>query len=201
MKVIFLDIDGVLQPYKARERFEHDLDETVKELSEKYNIDYTIYNKYDVGACYYDWDVDAVNRIKKIIEKTGAKIVISSDWRMAADLADPEKKQINKMLNFLRLWGLEEYLVGENDVYRSKEMGDLYETISLMKRVGNISRTIEILNYLKAHEEIKNYVILDDTSILIDEHFVKTKDVINDYQMKKAIKILNDKHIEIHKEY
>ena len=39
MKIIFLDIDGVLQPYDNSERFNHDLKDTVKKIAEKYNED------------------------------------------------------------------------------------------------------------------------------------------------------------------
>lgn len=65
MKVIFLDIDGVLNnanaPMKAQRPF------TVLELSK-------------------DIDKDKVILLNKIVEETGAKIVISSSWRMSVDL-------------------------------------------------------------------------------------------------------------------
>lgn len=35
--IIFLDIDGVLQPYDQRKRFDHDLDKLVDYLCDKYN--------------------------------------------------------------------------------------------------------------------------------------------------------------------
>ena len=56
MKVIFLDIDGVLQPYSFRDRFNHDLDKLQKELAVKYNDEaYLQMDKYDIGAVFYDW--------------------------------------------------------------------------------------------------------------------------------------------------
>ena len=81
MKVIFLDIDGVLQPYNSGERFEHDSEKIVQELTDKKGIDYSQYYKIDVAAAYYDWDYSAVNTLRYILEQTDAKIVVSSDWR------------------------------------------------------------------------------------------------------------------------
>ena len=40
-KVIFLDIDGVLQPTTAQERFNHDMDALKVELAEKYQVSTT----------------------------------------------------------------------------------------------------------------------------------------------------------------
>ena len=61
MKMIFLDIDGVLQPYDNTERFKHDLKETVEEVSKKFDDKiYFTMDPYDVAAVYYDWDDKAV---------------------------------------------------------------------------------------------------------------------------------------------
>ena len=45
MKVVFLDIDGVLQPFNSRERFKYINTNIKRRLSCKYHIDY---NKYDI---------------------------------------------------------------------------------------------------------------------------------------------------------
>ena len=37
--VIFLDIDGVLQPWGRQDRFNHDLEQLKKDLASKYNND------------------------------------------------------------------------------------------------------------------------------------------------------------------
>lgn len=68
-KVIFLDIDGVLQSYDSKSRFSMDKEGLRDELTKKYNVDYTVYDEYDVSAAYSDWDINAVNRIRTIVEK------------------------------------------------------------------------------------------------------------------------------------
>ena len=45
IKIIFLDIDGVIQPYNSNKRFKINRQELVRYLSEKYNIDYSMYNE------------------------------------------------------------------------------------------------------------------------------------------------------------
>ena len=60
-------------------------------------------------------------------------------------------------------------------------------------------RAVEILDYVRKHEEITNYVAIDDMDLLdeLEEHFVKTKNLINNEQAEKCIEILNDKKLDI----
>jgi len=57
MKVIFLDVDGVLNYSKCWERPEHKNNGT------------------------FVWDKDCISQLNRIIKETGAKIVVSSTWR------------------------------------------------------------------------------------------------------------------------
>ena len=195
MKVIFLDIDGVIQPYNSQSRFKHDLKALRKELSKKYNRDYSIYHSADVGACYYDWNEDAVNRIKKILKETGAKIVISSDWR--------SEELLDKMKDLLRIWNMDKYLVGETEAAFDGEKMTMQETCNYIeKKIKSDKfsyREIEILDYVYKHKEITNYVAIDDMNLskTIGEHFVKTDNLIDDKQVDECIKILNNKNFEI----
>lgn len=191
MKVIFLDIDGVLQPYKSENRFEIDRKALRERLSKELNIDYTIYNEYDVAACYADWDKEAVERIKKIIKETDAKIVISSDWR--------SKELPNKMKDFLKIWNMDQYWGGENDDIDEEKMKEAIEYVKSRENPHWSYRAIEILDYVYKHKEITNYVAIDDMDISVglDGHFVKTENLINDEQVEKCIEILNDERLEI----
>ena len=191
MKVILLDIDGVLQPYASKNRFEIDRKALRERLSEELNIDYTIYDEYDVAACYADWDKEAVERIKKIIKETDAKIVISSDWR--------SKRLPNKMKDFLKIFNMDQYWVGETDDIDEEKMKEACKYVKSRENPHWSYRAIEILDYVYKHEEITNYVAIDDMDISVglDGHFVKTKNLINDEQAEKCIQILNDTKLEI----
>lgn len=52
MNVIFLDIDGVIQAYNSKKRFEVDTKELRDKISKDLNMDYSIYHSFYVSACY-----------------------------------------------------------------------------------------------------------------------------------------------------
>jgi len=66
MKVLFLDIDGVLNPENG-----------LKKLSKNWT-DLSVFGGKDPGKTFCPESVEA---LRKIINATGAKIVISSTWR------------------------------------------------------------------------------------------------------------------------
>ena len=77
--VIFLDIDGVLQPTRNERRFRHHMEETAQFLREKYDDEiYLSLDRYDVAAVYYDWDLAAVGILKKLIEETCSEVIVHS---------------------------------------------------------------------------------------------------------------------------
>ena len=174
MKIVFLDIDGVLQPYDAENRFYFNDETLVEELSKKHNINYHDYSIYDVMAVYYDWDEQAVARLKYILEKTNAKIIISSDWR--------SEKKPHKMHDLLAIHNLSKYWFADNQVN--------HDYIPNPKR-----RALEIKDSLDRYP-IEEFVVLDDMPGL-DEYFpenaVKTSNCIGVNDMEKSIKILNRK--------
>lgn len=203
-KVIFLDIDGVLQPYDSEKRFEYrrkfGLESLQQKLTDELGTDYFQYDEYDVAACYCDWDKSAINRIKRILDETGAKIVISSDWR--------NRKLPNKMKDFLKIWNMEEYWIADNCYYYSvldKDVSELQKEIDYVKRRKEElnkqyldNRSVEILHYVNMNDNIINYVAIDDRDLseLPDGHFVKTYNIINDEQTNKVIELLNTPSIK-----
>ena len=126
-----------------------------------------------------------IKLIKRIVDETGAKIVVSSSWRMNTIkqtkeiISDrPKRCPRNKMLYWL--------------------IDNLYD-ITPIYGLGN-GRGGEIQQYLNDHPDIDNYVILDDDHDMWDSqlyHFVQTnyEDGITETEVIRAIKILNRKYI------
>ena len=127
MKVIFLDIDGVL------------------------NVIPQGHDKW--GGIFHKHFVD---NLKRIIDKTGAKIVISSTWRMDGGLSGMAQMWVDR--------GLPGEVIGITPNFMLK-----YKT--------TLCRGKEIDSYLIENTDITNYVILDDDSDMEPhqlENFVMT---------------------------
>ena len=124
MKIIFLDIDGVL------------------------NIIPQDYDEF--GGIFHP---NFVDNLKHIINETGAKIVISSTWRM------------NGLIEMKRMWVVRG-LPGE--------VIDITPTCSQMVDWGKfeffdeVERGHEIQDWIDKHPEVTNYVILDDDNDMLE---------------------------------
>lgn len=172
MKVVFLDIDGVLQPFNSRERFKYINTNIKRRLSCKYHIDYNKYDIYDICAVYYDWNKDAVNRLKTILDYTESKIIISSNWK--------DKNNKYKMRDLLKIHNLDYYWFCDNVTLKD------YSNIFL-------NRASEIKDSLNKYD-ISNYVVIDDWYPLKEyfkDNFICTHNYIQDDDVINSIKILN----------
>lgn len=162
MKVIFLDVDGVLN-CDASKSYCHD----------------------DECGVITGIDSDKVKRLAKIVEVTGAKIVLSSDWKVGW-----EKYYITCKPSHAKY--LDNHL---------KKKGNLiiFDKTPITNK-GSWYRGEEIITYLNLHSDITHYVILDDTFFEdfdckeIKEHLVLTDYIIEltDNDVEKAIKILGE---------
>lgn len=171
INIVFLDIDGVLQPYDAEMRFMSVDKSIIKELSEKFDTDYNKYNFYDVCAVYYDWKQEAVDRLKYILDETNSKIIISSDWR--------NKFLPDKMKDLLKIQFLDQYYLADTPIFIK------FHSIPQ-------TRSEEIRSSIKEYN-INNFVVLDDLKDL-QEYFPNNSVITHDYikvsDMNNAIKIL-----------
>ncbi len=113
MNIVFLDIDGVLQPYNSGYRFLNVDKRIIRNLSMQYNIDYSKYDFWDVASVYYDWDEQAISRLKYILDETNSKIIISSNWR--------SNIYPNKMRDLLTIQGLGNYWFADNIIFEYEE--------------------------------------------------------------------------------
>jgi len=188
MKIIFLDIDGVLNCEEAYRSGECQYQEWVWEDGRK-----------DHYQRFCSWSKDLLN---KLIEKTEAKIVISSSWRHSG-------------IEFMRkVWKMEEM--------RGEIIGI---TPSITANGIHIPRGIEIENYLNEDlafqrinwseieqkriietSGVENYIIIDDDSDMLynqANHFVHVlpspinKRGFNEEYYEEALKKLSSDIIKL----
>ena len=140
MKVIFLDVDGVLN--SARDY---------------YSIELSTDSHLEL--------------LKELIDRTGAKIVLSSSWRMGLSIR-------GNLVQRLADYNLE-----------------IYDTTPVLYFEGR-KRGDEIRAWLDKHEDVVNFVILDDESDMCE--FTKTNLVKTDTNfglkrknIEKAVEILD----------
>lgn len=135
MKVIFLDIDGVL------------------------NVIPQGHDAY--GGIFHP---EFVDNLERIINETGAKIVISSSWRHSG---------LQKILNMWKFRNLPGEVIGVTP--------DLYRRVDF-EGERKMVRGDEIQAILDQQPEITNYVILDDDDDMLSGqigNFVQTSNNIN----------------------
>lgn len=228
MKALFLDIDGVLQPHSSKERFSH-IDE-MKQIVEQLNVSHPagqdwkefakMGGQYDIAAVMFDWDQPSVERLRNVLDTTGAKIVLSTDWRYKGE---PMMKAL------LSLHGLDKYYYDSTyyvkDYYLPLDAPD-YERRSevaeenrmeyrmLLRHLQSAfdkvyppvqepdswyakhvdSRAVEIREYLDRHPEITAYVTIDDRDLCygLDGHAVVTRhDQLTEEEDQACIEILS----------
>lgn len=142
MRVIFLDVDGVLNS----ERFNRTLEDQHRQLGH-----------HDVCECFKltrQVDRAAVGRLNRLIAATGAKIVVSSSWRK---LLDPEE-----LRRVLVEHGLVGDIVGETpDAQDEDDEAAILDVHAVLDR---ITRGHEIDFWLRQHPEVDRFVILDDSA-------------------------------------
>lgn len=149
MKVIFLDVDGVLNNRHTRTRTGE-------------------------GWCFVDDFL--VARVRKIVDATGAVIVLSSTWRDEWNIEDeslngPDFNELRAKFN---------------------EFGmDFFSRTGAWKMRG---RGWEIMDWLERHEAIESFVILDDWNDMepVRDHLILTNPSLGltEEQVQEAIKIL-----------
>ena len=176
--VIFVDIDGVLQPAGNQRRFRYDLDALKRELADELENDaYLEHDKYDLGAIRYDWDTGAVERLRKLCEDFGAQIVVSSDWRIG--------KPVATLKEYFHIHGLGSHVRDKT----TDKQGPLRD------RAG------EIREYLDTHREIERFVIVDDQYQQELEEMFPGKHVHTGYRLeaddaRKAREILSGQGVD-----
>lgn len=194
MKLLFLDIDGVLNHeefYKERHDGVQNNVETYKELIKQYPLS--------------EFSPKSISYINEVTNKTGAKIVFSSTWRLGRTLME--------LVELAELVGLTGEVIGKTPHLEYKDEG-----------VGSVQRGVEIKSYLErlkyrninwSKEEqqkymtlsgIENFCIIDDDSDMLynqRNHFIhvlpspRNKSGFNEEYRDKTIEVLSKTVIEL----
>lgn len=142
-KIIFLDIDGVINPVHYMQAMGKLWTSSFKEIK---SFD-------DYGQLFFYHNVNA---LKHIIDSTGAKIVISSTWRMSG---------LPIMQDMWRDRNLPGQVISvtpsETDVVRAGK-AEFYDSVC---------RGTEIDHWIKTNDFFGNYVIIDDTHDMLSSQF------------------------------
>ena len=197
MKVIFLDNDGVIclsnnwgGRTKKWAKHRSANPESSKLLSEA-----------PVDVRFDNFDKKSIEILNEILEETGAEIVVSSDWRFHATLEELGEYYLSQ--------GISKKPIGF-----TKKLGQFQkpENFPWLRQWDlEQSRSLEILQYLKDHPEVTEWVAVDDLNMGIPQtheswgememdwgltNFVltpKSSEGIKQTGIKdKIIKILND---------
>jgi len=157
MKVIFCDVDGVLNNPKTRGH---------------------------TPTGFMGVSNDLIRNLKKLVEYSGARIVLSSDWRLTRD--DPEHRKDYR------------YLTRKLKSIAGLEIFDHTDDISWNQR-GQ-----EIRKYLNDHPDINGYVVLDDEPFRTFQIFGVASNLVltvpdmglTDADIERAAMILSGQQVE-----
>ena len=154
MVVIFLDNDGVIclsnnwgERAKKWANFKRDNPDS----------DATFDNK-PVECRFDDFDKGAVKVLNKILEETGAEIVVSSDWRLHANLEE--------LGDYYESQGIIKRPIAVTDQFKDvfpKEWNAFRFRAEL-----ELERSMEIGHWLENHPEVTHWVAVDDLNMSVE---------------------------------
>lgn len=174
VRVIFLDIDGVLNTIRAHKKAEQEHAERVS-LPRSSKI---------------RWDADCIQNLNELIRITGAQIVFSSCWRSGYEQGK-ENKAIRRAEQLFREQGIVGRVIGVTDdkLFFNGKHRRGEEIREWFKRHKNL--------------KIKRYVILDDDNDFFKYqlyHHVKTnyEEGLSWIRVKEALHLLNKQERNIY---
>lgn len=175
MKIVFLDIDGVLNTsreyYRYDQAYKNDPDpQATARLSP--------HNRH-VEHLFGKEHVEALN---SLTDQSGAKIVVSSSWRLFYS-GSGDSPPFSELITLLKRVGV------------TGEVIDRTPTVLPKKMSMPMYRGTEIQAWLSAHEEdVENFVILDDDNDMVHltKKLIRTKGSVGltPIDVKKALRVL-----------
>lgn len=154
MKAIFLDNDGVMclaQQWGGR-------DKKIKKwkLQNPESEGYVNDKRIPAHVRMDSFDQKAVKVLNEILEKTGAEIVVSSDWKLHCSLEDLQDM-------FLK-YGVSKAPIATTPNHILKSIDDI-----------EITRVAEIEEWLSQNPKVEKWVAVDDLDLSALASFVQTK--------------------------
>lgn len=191
MKVVFLDIDGVLN---CQDWY---IERQSNPMFNPKNMSRDEYKRWEFSPTL-------VSNLNIIIEQTGAVICVSSTWRRGYDIEGLQKlfKSVGIVGEVVGMTPSMHSPKGIKDEYtipRGCEI-DYWLGTQKFKRI-NWSKEKQ-LEYLEK-SYVKNYVIIDDDSDMLlsqREHFIKktTKNGLTEELVNRCVEILNKSIIDLY---
>lgn len=150
--IVFLDIDGVINPYIYDEIIEPQPELPKKLAKEKKNPTIGSLSAFTVTQVYYCFDKKACSYVKQLSEEFHAKIVVSSSWRIFYSL-----KELKAILD---IQDLGQYVIGCTENNRNP-------------------RNQQISAYIHDHH-VDAYIVIDDFNMAASfgYHFIHTKNTL-----------------------
>jgi hypothetical protein len=105
-----------------------------------------------------NFDRKAIKILNEILEKTGAEIVVSSDWRLHATLEELGEYYISQ--------GIIKKPIGLTNLFKDvfpREWSQLRFRADL-----ELERSMEIQNWLDNHSEVTHWVAVDDLNMSVE---------------------------------
>ena len=167
-KLVFLDFDGVLNNSEfAAHQYKND-----ESAQDSMGLDL--------------FDPKAIECMNRIIDATGAKIVVTSSWRYLG------------LAKLQKLWkerGLHGEIIGMTSLHVVDELILEKGTEWLERETNGSPRSEEIAHWLKTYDITADYVIMDDLpmpkELQVHAIQVNPRFGLTDQHVKQAIKILN----------
>ena len=137
----------------------------------------------------WNFDIEKMKMVKRIIDETDSFIVISSSWR---------KNTVEDTINLIT--GASKCYTGTPFLFPDRVIGVTRRMFSSSYdgeiKCSRVPRGFEILEYLNSNPDITNYVILDDDSDMLPKqmsNFIHVDGQVGliDKDVFTAIKILN----------
>jgi hypothetical protein len=157
MKVIFLDNDGVIclsnnwgsrnkkaQKYRAENGIELRLSSSNSGLPVDCRLD--------------NFDTKAINVLNGILEKTGAEIVVSSDWRFHATLEE--------LGDYYTSQGIIKRPIATT--HRTEDIDPQLWKILRFRADLELERSIEITDWLLKNPQVTHWVAIDDLDMSVE---------------------------------